>query len=150
MDVNDVAFGDLPPHFSTLSLTQNEWESILPGYTHFYPSCFRRAVPYLLASIVYHSEWLKSIVAKDHPFFRCLLWTSRIVPTLVSQVQSGNLTNASTNMRATGVPPHVVLSSRMSNMESTLTSLNETVSEFVPKMGFEIAQQMKVFQETMP
>jgi hypothetical protein len=58
LDVNSLEFSCLPPHFDIKDsvLTTELWEEILPGYITFYPIEFRAALPYLLASLVYHKN----------------------------------------------------------------------------------------------
>ncbi|ETV77165.1 hypothetical protein H257_09049 [Aphanomyces astaci] len=48
----------------------------------FYPSTFRCVLPFLLASIVHHQEWLRSTLHTSHPLFLSLLWTSGVVQQL--------------------------------------------------------------------
>jgi hypothetical protein len=62
LDVNDYKFSALPPHFNEKSesvLTVEECNTILYGYSDFFPQLFRVAVPYLLASLYDHKQWLK-------------------------------------------------------------------------------------------
>ena len=61
-DQNDFSFGTLPPHFDDSdgpALSLEEWECILPGYSTFYSVVFRVAIPFLLASIVFHQDLIK-------------------------------------------------------------------------------------------
>lgn len=67
---NDPLFAMLPPHFDTSdgpALTHEEWCEILPDYDTFYPKSFRVALPYLLASLVHHREWLDESLPDLHP-----------------------------------------------------------------------------------
>lgn len=59
LDINDVSFTSLPPHFDNneVILTVQQWNEVIPYYQD-YPHCFRTALPYLLASVVHASEWL--------------------------------------------------------------------------------------------
>jgi hypothetical protein len=61
LPLTESEFAILPPHFGldTLSsiLMHDNWEKIVPGYQTFQQS-FRKAIPYLLASVVQHSDFL--------------------------------------------------------------------------------------------
>jgi hypothetical protein len=54
LPLTESKFAVLPPHFGldTLSsiLMNDDWEKIVPGYQTF-PQSFRKAIPYLLASL---------------------------------------------------------------------------------------------------
>ncbi|KAH9132716.1 hypothetical protein AeRB84_020987 [Aphanomyces euteiches] len=113
LDMNGIEFAALPPHFTRQALTIAEWEAILPGYRTFYPRGFCSVLPFLLASIVYHAEFLKISLHPSHPFFLSLLWSSGHLAKLKSQVVTGSMRNATSCMIASGIPPHVALSERI-------------------------------------
>jgi len=51
-------FAVLPPHFANSGvLLEDEWQNICPCYNE-YPEGFQACLPYLLASLVHHYEWL--------------------------------------------------------------------------------------------
>jgi hypothetical protein len=71
LPITDLRFVVLPPHFSIDDLqivNAIGWDSILPGFNN-YPSSFKRIVPYLLASLVYHADWIKENLPVGHPLF---------------------------------------------------------------------------------
>ena len=45
----------------------------------YYPLTFRVALPRLLASLVYHQDWLKNKLPFTHPLFQQRVWTSGIM-----------------------------------------------------------------------
>ena len=69
--ITESEFANLPPHFDPAAaiLELEEWEKILPGYSTFYPESFKQVVPYLLASLVYHKNFLEMYLPKNHPIF---------------------------------------------------------------------------------
>jgi hypothetical protein len=85
LDLNDIEFASLPPHFCEQVLSLKEWELILPGYTTFYPECFRVAIPYLLASLAYHRTWLKNDLPKSHPLFLGNIYPQTLISLFVFQ-----------------------------------------------------------------
>ena len=73
----------LAPHFDieTLNYLSNYgWEKILDGYDN-YPPSFKRAVPYLLASLVYHSNkgHMLSLFDARHPIFFQRVFTNGMI-----------------------------------------------------------------------
>jgi hypothetical protein len=69
LDCTSPRFALLPPHFTqadTLSIQQ--WEEAVPGFS-LYPEQFRIVIPYLVASVVFHIEWLKKTLPSSHPLF---------------------------------------------------------------------------------
>ncbi|KAF0706221.1 hypothetical protein AaE_014233 [Aphanomyces astaci] len=130
LNVNDVEFGSLPPHFGpTMALSPSQWESILPGYSSFYPSTFRSAIPYLLASLVHHQAWLKRNLHHSHPLFLSPVWLSGSLALLASEVLGGTLHNPVSKLTATGIPPHIPLYNQLRALESNMGALTNRVDE---------------------
>ena len=116
LSINDPDFAILPPHFDQTDgsvLSVAEWEDILPGYSSFYPSCFRVTLPYLLASLVYHREWLVKTLPGNHLLFQQRVWTSGVLERLAPKVHIGVFRNDVTKMKATGIPPYVKLNQQL-------------------------------------
>lgn len=130
LPLTDVSFANLPPHFiSSDILTTVEWEELLPGYSTFYPSNFREVIPYLLASLVYHKQYLLELQAKNprHSLFTHRVWTSGTLDLLKDMVVAGCNINTTTKMTATGIPPHLILANRMVGMQKDMELLREEI-----------------------
>jgi hypothetical protein len=141
----NTSFAVLPPHFDQSNgniLTVEEWEGILPGYRSFYPVTFRKVCPFLLASIVYHMDWLKDNFPIDHPLFISRLWTSGILERLKSSVHTGNVSNPVTKLCATGVPEYVQLS-------HDIYSVRNRVAELEVNLGGKIDELPEKLKSTM-
>ena len=147
------SFGVLPPHFlpgAEVFLPGQSWATVLPGFANV-PHSFRPVLLPLLASLVYHRDWLKSSLPRNHPYFKSAVITSGVVDRLADAniVLSGSFTNAASGMVATGVPPSAVLldeikkqaaasqagvdgvTDRLKSMEQTLVLLPERVARTV-------------------
>lgn len=111
----EATFATLPPHFSTAGQALVPWQTVLPLYSRV-PETFKRALPYLLASICYHEQWLRSVLPARHPLFATHLFASGQVAVLKQHVITGRSRCAVTGMVATGIPPHLVLSNEMTDM----------------------------------
>ena len=69
LPISDLRFSSLPPHLSSIYMENMErygWENVIDRY-HDYPDCFRRVIPYLFSSIVFHFDWLKANLHSNHP-----------------------------------------------------------------------------------
>ena len=113
LDANGTSFAVLPPHFDqscgqVLSIAQ--WEDIMPNFSTFYPISFRKVCHFLLASLVYHQDWLKENLPCDHPLFSQRVWESSILNDLKDHVHAGTMTNPITKLTATGLNVHVAAS----------------------------------------
>lgn len=142
LSLTDIDFADLPPHFdlskgAVISIAQ--WEEILPGYSTYYPQSFRQVLPFLLASIVHHQDYLKEVLHPSHPFFQSRLWTSGIVSTLSEKVFTGNGKNPVTLMTATGIPPHLLLAKELATTRGEIEKMRETI---IQKLQ-EVPEQVK-------
>ena len=93
-----------PPHFDLHEpvLTAAEWAEVLPEFSA-YPERFRQVVPFLLASLVFHRQWLQEHLHPSHPLFTSRVWTTPRFGALASLVHQGLLKNATTGLMATGI-----------------------------------------------
>lgn len=120
-------FAVLPPHFDRADiLTAAEWNEIVPGYGD-YPLGFQTCLPYMLASLVFHWEWLNEKddagklknISDNHPIFQCRVVSSGIINKLKPNV-IGNVTTGKcevTGMTATGIPPHIDLHRQIEDLK---------------------------------
>jgi hypothetical protein len=115
---NDESFAVLPPHFSTAVqavLDIDMWREVVDGYDN-YPDGFKTCFPYLLATLLYHEDYLRAHLYDAHP-----LWNSRVfannphLPLLRAEgaVLTGIGCCPDTNMRATGIPPHLAITEKL-------------------------------------
>jgi hypothetical protein len=112
-------FAQLPPHFEPgFNITVVEWEAILPGYSSFYPDGFKGTLRFLLASLVYHQEYLRNLGEKfpAHPFFNQRVWKDGILVRLKDKVHAGSTYNPITRLAATGIPPHLIIASELKEL----------------------------------
>jgi hypothetical protein len=120
--MTDIRFGLLPPRFATESISDmeaNDFANIIPGYSN-YPATFRTIIPYLLASLVHHSQWLRENLRQDHPIFNSRVFTSGIAATLKSHVLLGSGHCSVTGITATGVPSQLLSAERLERVEQSL------------------------------
>jgi hypothetical protein len=93
LPLTDITFANLPAHFSAMDtgISPTEWEDILPGYSSFYPLNFREVIPYLLASLVHHRDYLDDLRIRHprHPLFLQRVWTTGILSRLKDMVVTG-------------------------------------------------------------
>jgi len=132
LSIIDLEFASLPPHFDLSSgdiLSVQEWDLILPGYSNntVYPDKFRQVMPFLLASIVYHKDWIVLNFPARHPLFLTSLWTSGIMDRLIARVYAGTMKNPVTKLAASGIPPHILLANELCNVRSELTSIKDQI-----------------------
>ena len=120
IDGND--FSILPPHFSTadlIILNEMGFQNILDGYEKF-PVSFLRSIPFLLASLVYHQDFLKDNLHASHPLFHQAIFTRRfqqlsnktLVEFFKGKILLGTSICKDTQIRATGIPIHLAISNR--------------------------------------
>ena len=128
--LTDTSFGTLPPHFDRATLdtiTDANWASMLPGYSS-YPEMFRQCLPFLLASIVFHEDFLTRKLPRHHRLFANPVFTGNYVTALRGKAITGIGTCPVTGMTACGVPPFMVTAAQVwfvrlySNFHSNLTA----------------------------
>jgi hypothetical protein len=125
LPVNDARFTTLPPHLpcnEILRLAEEDWGNILPDY-NTYPQSFRSTIPYLLASLVFHSEWLRSTLPSNHPVFNLRVFTNGFVSRLLAVVENGYNYCSLSGMTASGIPKHVTISVQVDQLSKRLEHL---------------------------
>ncbi len=145
LDLNDVSFGILPPHFNDREgpvLTTAEWEIILPGYSTFYPRQFRVALPYLLASLVHHKAWLEQNLPSNHPIFLQRVWREGYIERLQGKVHLGVMRNKTTGMVATGIPPSVVILDKISQIFQSMENSAQNVRDQINRLPSELRREI--------
>ena len=177
ISLTDRNFASLPPHFekNILSglMSQEDWGTIFPFYTQ-YPIGLKKACPFLLASLVYHSSKFKNPIRRqiscptdstfylsdDHPLFSSLYWCHDYKTRLLPHLQTGVNYNEVTNMTASGVPPSYILhmqtedrinkfeanmNERMDNLTNLLMAHVSVASDSAVQI--EIREMKQQFQE---
>jgi hypothetical protein len=140
LNINENTFAILPPHFhsSTSGLSESNWQEIVPNYDK-YPQSFRVAIPYLVASVVYHKSFLESTLPSGHILFRSRIFTGGFITSLSSKVLTGIGENLTSNMKANGIPPHMLISNRVLSVETRIEALSKTMqidkNEIIEKIG---------------
>jgi hypothetical protein len=99
----DAEFAMLPPHFtSDHGLVDADWNIIIDGFDD-YPDGFKVAIPFVVASVVYHREYLIQTLPSNHLLFRSRLWTQNYHVRLAPFVVCGIFRCSHTGLAATGV-----------------------------------------------
>jgi hypothetical protein len=146
LDITTNEFASLPPHFNTQNglnvLSLEEWDDILPGYTTFYPAQFRPAVRNLLASIIYHKEWLVSNLHVSHPLFNTRLWTSGVIDRLSPLVLTGTGRNSVSMLTATGIPPHILLANEIAKVDQKIDDMKVALMSKLEALPDELKNTM--------
>jgi hypothetical protein len=136
-DVADSNFSILPPHFTPDFEIGFDWEEIIPGFFHF-PSSFKSTLPFLLASVCYHHDFLLQMLDGRHPFFQSALWRSGHISRLASEVINGIGSHVTSGLRATGVPPNVILAQEIHAIGEKLVCLQGAFGDFRKQVSADI------------
>jgi len=147
LTLDSEEFGCLPPHFDVRdgapALSNEEWEIILPGFL-LYPESFRVALPFLLASLLYHWDYIIANFAGSHPIRSSRLFTlsaSRIAE-LKAQVHTGTFKNPITGMVAKGVPQQVRILHRIDCLERQYLEQTSALVKRVDEIPEQLTQCM--------
>ena len=111
-------FSLLPPHFTRedLQIISDLWLQIHPDYACF-PCGFQKIFPFLLASLIYHEEFLKRSLPLNHPIFLSPIFQYRlenlgdktIMEYFRGKILLGNNYCEKTGMQASGIPPTIMV-----------------------------------------
>jgi hypothetical protein len=135
---NDSSFAALPPHFAPGALDELQWPRVLPLYSQM-PETFKRALPFLLASVCHHEQWLKDALPPHHPLFATYLFTSGAVATLKPHVLAGCNRCPVTGLTATGLPTHLAISNELTRVVKQTQLLKEALLSKCAELPSELA-----------
>ncbi len=107
-------------------MTTDDWRIIVPNYDH-YPETFRHTIPFLLASIVYHADFLREVLAPDHPLFASQVFAGSFVNKLRGKATAG-IAKSPVGMRATGVPQHLILAAEFAELRDDFNALKDSMT----------------------
>jgi hypothetical protein len=137
LPLTDTQLATLPPRFKPDTFSQfsvEKWESLLPGYSSL-PRCFQSVVPYLIASICYHVEWLRTNLPSNSPLFSAPLFSQNHVSYLTDSLchDDENVFGKcmQTGMQATGIPSILLTSMMVKKMRVEVTSKLDTLPSMV-------------------
>lgn len=137
LPLNNLDFTVLPPHFKrAFIIPEDYWTAEFANYKSF-PKSFRQTMPYLLASMVYHYEWLRENLPSLHPVKNCVAFCSNHLQAWREFVVCGRSVSDS-DMIATGIPPTLIISQevdklmkRVMELESILEKRNDDLHEYL-------------------
>ena len=118
-------FAILPPMFHTTDQESRERVNAIVKLVFPYVSTSqtRAVVEVGLASVIYHEQFLREVMPRNHPLFRTTLFLhSGFVQTLRQHV-----TIESHGRTATGIPPHVCLLKQMKVLPGEVTQAVTTI-----------------------
>ena len=145
---DSIDFAVLPPHFNTATsalLTEEFWTSILPDYAA-YPTGMQATLPYLLASLLYHEDFLRETLPANHLLFNMPVFAMNpILEDLQDNILLGIGRCQDTQMAATGIPPHLAIAKQVNEVMEELTKMraeNKTLTEKVANMEVVLLQNL--------
>ncbi len=160
LPITTTEFAALPPRFSPEGLafiTPAMWAELIPSYNRYTQYKFVSVLPYLIASLVFHYDWLDRNLKSNHPLKQSKFWTEMYSIKLKPYVLSGYFSCPITHMIATGVPPHLVMAnaqnSRMDKFEQCQTALQVQNSDRLQRVEqglFEILQFIRTDKSSDP
>lgn len=136
--LNGRDFTILPPRLSSSSIISLEtWLSIYPNYNSV-PRSFQRCLPYLIASLSFHLDWIKQNLDQNHPLFRSPVWRSNVLISLQQNILVGFGMCPVTSLAATGIPPTIALSLGLEELKERMAETTEIVTKGQLQMMNEI------------
>lgn len=129
-------FAVLPPHFDDdYVVSEEKVNGWLLNYAHF-PECFKSCVPYLLASLVYHYQFLQEHLPSNHRLRRSSIWTSGDLRSLSA---AGKVSlNPSVRMNPTGVPLGVLAAVETQLLRKDVFALSNAMRQYFETMQMEM------------
>lgn len=124
---NSPSFASLPPRFMTHS---DRVSSLICDLFPYHPPTLREVLKFALASLVYHSSFLRDKLPESHPIFRNQIFCDdSLIPSLLPLIRSGPACPDDV-MTATGIPAYVMLIDKVSDVTpSVLNGVSKLLDE---------------------
>jgi hypothetical protein len=150
LPMNDCRFAALPPRFANDEpvLSDEEWVAYIPGWRK-YPASFRKTIPYLLASVVYHSDWLRRTLDAAHPLLHSRFFRDNIPSRLKPKVLTGTFYCEKTRMTATGIPSHLVLAKEFQDAKNAIVAKMSALEKQVVRSNADLSRDVSALPETV-
>ena len=136
LDIMSSNFAILPPHFCIDNLHPTKRRTIMESLRVCFPSLHHRtnlleALEMMLASVVYHTDFLQANLNDQHPLFLTPLFTNKIrglrcIDALRELLHFGNKCST---MTATGLPPHVNTWTMIEDLREDVQKINTDLNE---------------------
>jgi len=110
----------------------------LPGYSTFYPKNFKPVLNYLLASLLYHWQFLDKRLDQSHPLRHQRVWNSPTIARVKPLVLAGRFVNEVSGLEASGVPPHIVIANQLIKVETRLKLVEEELLTRITQLPQEL------------
>ena len=124
LDANSLKFSALPPHF--IYIPENI-EDVIPVCTvKNAGNSLKSAFPFLIASVLYHWEWLVKNLPSHHPFFGSIIYLCRFDLQWKHLIVTGYFFNELSGIRASGIPLSI---KTLAAMEELLRTIINTPGE---------------------
>ena len=164
LPINNRDFTTLPPHFTRAGLEivrDIGFEQFVEGYNEI-PGGFQRVIVMLLASVIFHFNFLRSELQPDHPLWSQLMFT-KTVTTKKSGVTYRNVYEAlkghvicgrdrcpDTGMQATGIPTHILIANQVSDLRDIVENKFSELSSTVTSLAESMNRRMDALECAMP
>ncbi len=125
LDINSPSFAALCPHFEALD------ETVMAAVHSCFPDApvqFEGVLVHCLASLVYHGDYLRKNLPKEHPLFKSAVFTHGFVDSLAGRVA---LSFANDKISPTGIPPHVSIQRQLREVKDVVEILPGRVREAI-------------------
>ena len=135
--MGDTPFDLLPWHFHPGQPIFDEgisWVNVLPAYSDL-PATFHSVLPFLLAALIKHRDFLQETLHHNHPLFSSAVWQSGLLhsPTMAARVHGGSHHNPTTGLTATGIPPYQELARSLEEVKTKLHQMHQESKETIDR-----------------
>jgi hypothetical protein len=99
-----------------------------------YPDEFKMAIPFLVASVIYHREYLQNALPSNHLLFTSRLWTQNYHVRLAPYVVCGVFRCPHTGLTATGVTLNTAIMTSVKEVTTEVAQLRQEVESITEKL----------------
>ena len=132
-------FASVGPYFLDSDVLNQSVELVFPSL----PPTMREIGKHVLASIVYHHEFIMQTLPRSHPVKRSLIFRSEALLNSLKPLVVVSLPGDSSGRFATGVPPHITLLNRMMMISNEIHQILPAINTATENTAQRIIQELE-------
>lgn len=130
LDSNNDDFCYLPPLFTDFDGVS--FADVLPdGRLENSNESLKSAIPFMIASVIHHAEWLENNLPRTHPFFVSKLYTGGFIARWIGKISLSKRICPVTKLTMSGVPGYAQISQHVAELRATVEKNHEETTKLM-------------------
>jgi hypothetical protein len=124
-------------------MTRNSWQELVPGSAR-YQRAAQTIFPYLIASLIYHEQYLRDNLDPNHPIFTVRVFArNTLLPELRRSTILAISTSPVTSLKATEIPPHLAIATRVNRIAEEISAMMKELKALPDSIASTVVNELR-------